>query len=111
VDILSIQELLGGNKMDRKMVDIRLKKVLKENQFLALKNMVDTITDKTSLVNDLALDSIQILELVVGIEKEFGFFCEPDELELDMFDNYGKLVDFVQNKLNTQIEELIYKNK
>jgi acyl carrier protein len=84
--------------MERQVIVERIKKVLHENQFLALKEMIDSITGETSLVNDLSLDSIQILELAVGLEKEFGFSCEPDELNLDMFDRFDSLVDFVAYK-------------
>lgn len=87
--------------MERKIIEMRLKSILKENQFLALKEMVDSISDETSLVNDLALDSIQILELIVAIEKEFDFSCEADELDLDIFDKFQRLVDFVDNKVNS----------
>ncbi len=84
--------------MERRVIADRLKKILKANQFIALKNQIDNITEETSLVNDLALDSIQILELVVQIEKEFSFSCESDELNLDMFDEFGKLIDFIESK-------------
>ncbi len=85
--------------MERQRVEEGIKNILRENQFIALKDMIDSITNETSLVNDLSLDSIQILELIVGMEKEFGFSCEPDELELDMFDRFESLVDFVAKKV------------
>ncbi len=86
--------------MEREIISLRIKKVLKGSQFLALKEMIDSITDEMSLVADLSLDSIQILELIVGLEKEFGFSCMPDELNLELFNRFGDVVDFVENKVN-----------
>lgn len=86
--------------MNRETITARIKKVLSSNRFMALKEMVDSITDETSLVEDLALDSIQILEMVIEMENEFNFRCEPDELNLDMFVRFSRLVDFVEKKIN-----------
>jgi acyl carrier protein len=89
--------------MERQEIETRIKKVLRDNKFLALREMIDSITAETSLVSDLSLDSIQILELTVGIEKEFGFACGPDELNLDMFDRFASLVDFVAGKVSERV--------
>ena len=85
--------------MNRNSIIEKLKDILKDNQFLALKSLIDTIDDETSLINDLALDSIQILELLVSIEEKFNFSCNSSELNLDIFDRFGSLVDFIENKL------------
>lgn len=89
--------------MKREVIIENLKNILKNNQFSALKKLVDDITEETSLINDLALDSIQILELVVEIEREFSFSCEPDELQLEMFDRVGTLIDFIESKCLSEI--------
>lgn len=86
--------------MNRNEIAERIKNLLKSNEFMSLRNLVDSIHEDTSLINDLALDSIQILELIVGIENEFGVACEYDELNLDMFDKFSHLVDFIEKKLN-----------
>jgi acyl carrier protein len=86
--------------MDRDTIVVKIKKLLKADQFIALRDMVDSITGESSLVNDLSMDSIQILELIVMLEKEFGFSCEPDELNLDMFDRFDSLINFIEEKLN-----------
>ena len=52
----------------------------------------------SSLIQDLGMDSIQVLELIVEIEKRFSYVCEPEELELSIFDNFNTLVDFVLSK-------------
>lgn len=77
----------------------RIKDILKGEQFFAIREEIDMITGETSLINDLALDSIQILELIVGLEQEFAFICEPHELNLDIFDRFDTLIEFVQRKI------------
>ncbi len=84
--------------MERHIIEDKIKNVLRENKFVVLKEMIDSIHDETSLLNDLSLDSIQVLELIVGIEKEFGFACDPGELDLEIFDRFASLVDFVSKK-------------
>ena len=88
--------------MNKKDISDRIKKVLSGNQFLIGQGLIDSIGEQTSLINDLALDSIQILELIIGLEKEFMFTCEPDELNIDIFDRFDALVTFVEKKLSAK---------
>jgi acyl carrier protein len=91
---------MGVFSMDTVNIAEQLKELLKKDQFMSLKPLVDSINDDTSLLNDLAMDSIQILELIVNIEKEFSFTCKPYELNIDMFDRFGDLVLFIEKKFN-----------
>ncbi len=51
------------------------------------------------LVEDgLNLDSVQLLELLVGVEDAFGITIEDEELSLDLFATIGSLARFVQAK-------------
>jgi len=86
--------------MEKEIIMERLKNLLKSSQFMSLKNYVDNIDGNTSLINDMALDSIQILELIVVIESDFSIVCEPDELNLDMFDKVDSLVSFIHKKVS-----------
>lgn len=85
--------------MNKVQIIEKIKMLLKSNQFMSMREKIDSIDESTSLINDLALDSIQIVELIVGIENEFDFTCSYNELSLDMFDRLGELVDFIDNKL------------
>ena len=83
----------------RKEIELKVKKILLSSQFFLNEDEVDLISSHSSLINDLGLDSIQILELLVCIEKEFNFLCEPYELNLDIFDEFQKLIDFIVQKI------------
>lgn len=87
--------------MTREQIKMKMKEILKCEEFMSLSNIVDDITEGSSLINDLALDSIQVLELIVVMEKSFGFVCEPNELNIDLFDNFGALINFIEGKLES----------
>ena len=48
----------------------------------------------------LSLDSVAVLELLVGLEKEFGVEVNPDELlEAGALETVGALAGFIEGKL------------
>lgn len=85
--------------MDREEIIRRLTAILTSKEFGSLQLDVSSLTEETSLLNDVALDSLQLLELVVAIEKAFGFTANTKRLNIDMFDRFGRIVDFVQGSL------------
>ena len=61
--------------------------------------------DPTSIENDaplfgegLGLDSIDALELVLGLEQEFGIKVEDVEVGVKAFASVNALVDFIEQK-------------
>ncbi len=81
--------------MDRELVRSRLLHILSHKEFASLQIDVSRITDETSLLNDVGLDSLQLLELVVAIENAFCFKVNTRRLDVDIFDSFGALVTFV----------------
>lgn len=45
------------------------------------------------------LDSLAVLDLLSGLETEFGIMIDDHEFGSDIFDSVGTLVDFVDQKL------------
>lgn len=88
--------------MKTEIVFEKLKKMLNEGKFMSIGNVDESINYNTSLINDLALDSIQILELIIAIEKEFGISCDPEELDLSLFDRMDETIIFIINKMDEQ---------
>jgi acyl carrier protein len=84
---------------NRDQIEDRLKSVLNKGCTVVFDNPSE-IKENTSLINDLAMDSIQILELLVSIEEEFSFVCEPNEIDINMFEEFGSLVSFIETKIN-----------
>jgi acyl carrier protein len=57
------------------------------------------ITSQTSLVGEgLGLDSLDILEIVVAVEKKYGIKISGAEEGTHIFQNIGTLTAFVQTK-------------
>ena len=61
--------------------------------------------DPNSIANDaplfgegLGLDSIDALELVLGLEQEFGIKVEDEEVGVKAFASVNALVDFIEQK-------------
>jgi len=61
--------------------------------------------DPTSIPDDaplfgegLGLDSIDALELVLGLEQEFGIKVEDEEVGVKAFASVNALVDFIEQK-------------
>jgi len=84
--------------MDRKEILEKLKEILKGNQFQFIHDQIEHINENTSLIYDLVMDSIQILELLVSIEEVFGLSCRSEEFNVDLFDKVSNLVDFIEAK-------------
>jgi acyl carrier protein len=61
------------------------------------KNAED-ITMETSFADDLEADSVDLVEVVMNIEDEFGI--EASEEELSAIKTVGDTVNFIQNKLD-----------
>jgi acyl carrier protein len=45
------------------------------------------------------LDSLAVLDLLSGLEEEFGIRIDDDEFGSQIFDSVGSLVEFVDGKL------------
>jgi acyl carrier protein len=63
-------------------------------------DQIDKISEETNLVVDLGLDSIGILQVILGIEKALGISIENHELDSQLLSTTGNLVSLIQGKLN-----------
>lgn len=55
------------------------------------------ISEKTSLKDDLGVDSIELMEFVINVEDAFSISI-PDE-DVETFMTIGDLIDYLQKKL------------
>jgi len=61
------------------------------------------ITRKTSFINDLNFDSLDIIELVMEIEDEFGMSISDTEAE--RIQTVGAAVDYIVNVVQSKSQE------
>ena len=59
----------------------------------------EKIGEETNLITDLGLDSIGILQVILGVEKEFGISIKQHELDSELLSRMGNLVSMIQKKL------------
>lgn len=60
----------------------------------------DEINEEVNLLTDLGLDSVAILQLILGIEKEFNVTIKDHELDSEVFSRMANLIDLIAGKLN-----------
>ena len=61
---------------------------------------IEKIGEETNLVTDLGLDSIGILQVILGVEKEFDISIEQHEIDSGLLSRMGNLVSMIQKKLH-----------
>lgn len=52
-----------------------------------------------SLVSDIKLDSVSLMEVISDIEDEFGFRFGLDENLIELFDNYDRLLEYMRKRM------------
>lgn len=81
--------------LDDAALRLRLKRLIVES--LHLEGLIpEDIADDAPLFGDgLGLDSVDALELVVALEKEYGMRIESHEVDKSVFASVANLADFV----------------
>jgi acyl carrier protein len=67
---------------------------------LHLGEEVMSFNGSTSLLGSLPeLDSIGVVNIITMIEDQLGCSIEDDEINAEVFETFGSLVSFIENKL------------
>ena len=83
--------------MDNATIEATLKAMIVDRLFLKIAPS-DIETD-SSLVDVYGVDSVSLLELVVGLEEAFGIVIEDGDFDVRNFISVAALRDFVQARL------------
>ncbi|HNX34747.1 MAG TPA: acyl carrier protein [Kiritimatiellia bacterium] len=83
--------------MDTATIETRLKEMIVERLFLSIAP-ADIETD-ASLVEKYGVDSVCLLELVVGLEEAFGIVIEDGDFDVRNFISVAALRNFVKSHL------------
>ena len=81
-------------------IEDRLKRMIVERLFLKI--APEKILEDKSLIETYGVDSVSLLELVVGIEEEFGVVIGDQEFRVDNFKTVAALAGFVRAKLEPE---------
>jgi acyl carrier protein len=75
-----------------------VKRVLADS--LQLGERVRSFTPATRLLGSLPeLDSMAVITVISALEEHFGFTVNDDEISAETFETFGKLCEFVEQKL------------
>lgn len=82
--------------MDNKLRE-RVKEIICEYVFTGIKK--DDIHDEIHLLNDLAMDSIKMLEMIAEIEDKFNIMFDDDALDIEVIGVVGNLCNYIEHKM------------
>jgi acyl carrier protein len=85
-------------KVSRSEITGRLRGILEP--WVSDIDSADNISDQTNLIADLGLDSVGILQVVLGVEKEFGISIANHELDSKLLSMTGNLAQMIEKKLH-----------
>lgn len=85
----------GNSMSEEKSVEDRVMQFVRDD----MRANTDSITRTTRFVDDLNADELDLVELVMAIEDEFGFAISSEDAE--KFETIGDVIDYVENKLKT----------
>ncbi len=92
-------------KMNLEEVEKQLINIITNTDFFSLTLDKSKISRDTSIIRDLALDSIQLLEYLVAIENTLGINLDYQDLYIEVFDNFGTLAEYFYKKIQVQSGE------
>lgn len=62
-----------------------------------------TINSNTNLIDDLLLDSMQLILLITALEDSFSIEINDFELDINVISIYGSLENMILEKINNKI--------
>ncbi|MEZ5490779.1 MAG: phosphopantetheine-binding protein [Gammaproteobacteria bacterium] len=69
---------------------------------LQLGDKASTLTMDTSLLGGIPeFDSMAVVGVITALEETYGFVVDDDEIDAEVFETVGSLVEFVDSKLNS----------
>lgn len=74
--------------------------------FEKLKNLMEEVTEnngitegmtlESNLITDVALDSLQFINLILALEDEYGFEIDFEELDIDEITTVSRLIEYIE---------------
>lgn len=94
---------MDNDKMDSvESMENSLIGIMKNTDFFSMKITGQEITATTSIIKDLALDSIQLLEYLVTVENELSLNLDYQDLSIEVFENFHTLAQYFYQKLQME---------
>ncbi len=84
--------------MSDNAIQNRIKKLICDGLVVGV--VYDDLKGESSLINDLQLDSIQMIELITKLEGEFSIELDDEDFDFEVFSTIDSLTKFVEEKQN-----------
>lgn len=84
--------------MDKNTIENKLREMIVERLFLQIQP--GDIAVDASLIDEYGVDSVCLLEMVVGLEEAFGIIVEDTDFDVRNFISVAALRDFVQSRIS-----------
>jgi acyl carrier protein len=81
---------------DQPTIEERLKGMIVERLFLKIDP--SEIGEEDELMDKFGVDSVQIFEIVIGLEEEFGVVFSEDEFDIEMFKTVKSISEAIRKK-------------
>jgi acyl carrier protein len=75
---------------------LQLKKMIVERLFLNV--APEDIEDEENLMDEYNIDSVNLFEIIVGLEDEFEITLEEDDFNVETFSTVSNIAEFVERK-------------
>ncbi len=82
--------------MQNERLEDRLKQMIVDR--LMLKAKPEEIGDEEDLIEQRGLESVQLMEIVIGLEEVFGVELEDEEFSIKKFKTVCNIAEVVRNK-------------
>ena len=82
------------------IIEDKLKKMIVKASRINISE--NDINEKINLVDDLQLDSIDVMKLIIDIENQFSILFNEEDLLLDNLSSYGNLLNYIMKLTNKE---------
>ena len=82
--------------MSDERIEDQLKELIVERLFLKIEP--GDIGDEDNLMEAHGIDSVQVLEIVVGLEEDYGVSFEDEDFDIEIFQTVKSIAAFVRER-------------
>jgi acyl carrier protein len=78
----------------------RIKEIFRAGRYYYLPLQVEEISEDTSVISDLSMDSIQFLEFMVDVEEVFKITLDFERLDINSIEKISGVVSLIEENLS-----------
>lgn len=83
-------------------IEEKLMNIIRNTEFFSMRPTCQQLTSSTSIIKDLALDSIQLLEYLVTVENTLELNLDYQDLSIEVFQDFHTLATYFANKIQVE---------